>query len=52
MISLTEQQKAFLNKRAKMVRIWPRMGALLIAVEIGEKMSRPDKRSLGSIDKA
>jgi hypothetical protein len=35
MISLTEQQKTFLDKRAKMVRIWPRVGALLIAVEIG-----------------
>ncbi len=35
MISLTEQQKMFLNKRTKMVRIWPRMGALLIVVELG-----------------
>jgi Na+/melibiose symporter-like transporter len=35
MISLTEQQKMFLNKRAKMVRTWPRLGAFLIVVELG-----------------
>ena len=35
MISLTEQQKVFLKKRAKMVRMWPVIGAILIVVELG-----------------
>ncbi len=35
MISPTEQQKVFLKKRAKMVRTWPRVGAILIVMELG-----------------
>jgi len=35
MISLTEQQKMFLDKRTKMVRKWPLAGGILIVVELG-----------------
>ncbi len=35
MESLTEQQKAFLKKRIKMVRAWPIIGSAIILLEAG-----------------
>jgi hypothetical protein len=35
MASLTEQQRAFLKKRAKMVHSWPIAGIMIIFLELG-----------------
>jgi type VI protein secretion system component VasF len=35
MESLTEQQKAFLKKRTKMVHSWPALGVAIILLELG-----------------
>lgn len=35
MPELTDQQKMFLERRTKMVRTWPIIGAILIVVELG-----------------
>ena len=35
MVSLSEQQKAFLKKRIKMVRSWPIVGTAIILLEAG-----------------
>lgn len=35
MESLTDQQKAFLEKRMKMVRSWPILGSMIILLEAG-----------------